>query len=132
MVVDDNTVTLEAVCDYLQTLRYHTVMAHSGAELLSIISEFRPAIILMDIQMPGMDGLEATRRIRAYPDPEIARLPVIAMTALAMPGDRELCLKAGANLYLTKPVPLAALASAIHDLICQPGTKPSGPQPAQP
>jgi CheY-like chemotaxis protein len=69
----------------------------------------------MDIQMPELDGLEATRRIRAIP--ELAQVPIIAVTALAMPGDRERCLEAGANEYLSKPLRLRELAEVIERLM---------------
>jgi CheY-like chemotaxis protein/two-component sensor histidine kinase len=71
-----------------------------------------PSLILMDIQMPTMDGLETTRRLRA--DPQFRNVPIIALTALAMPGDRERCLAAGATDYITKPVSLKKLAEMIE------------------
>jgi CheY-like chemotaxis protein len=69
----------------------------------------------MDIQMPGMDGLEAMQRIRS--DPNFVDMPIVALTALAMTGDRDRCLAAGANDYLTKPVKLKQLASTIQQLL---------------
>jgi CheY-like chemotaxis protein len=69
----------------------------------------------MDIQMPAMDGLEATRRLRE--NPRFASTPIIALTALAMPGDRERCREAGANEYMSKPVSLKGLLNTIHKLL---------------
>jgi CheY-like chemotaxis protein len=70
-----------------------------------------PALILMDVHLPEMDGLEVIRRLRA--NPEWADLPIIALTALAMPGDQERCLAAGANDYISKPVRLETLRQII-------------------
>jgi CheY-like chemotaxis protein len=83
------------------------------------VRERRPALILMDIQMPVMDGLAAIREIRA--DPQSADTPIVALTALAMPGDRERCLAAGSTDYLSKPVSLKTLAELVRRLL--PGTE---------
>ena len=87
------------------------VVARNGAAALSRAHDAKPDLILMDIQMPGMDGLEAIRRIRATP--RLAAIPIIAVTALAMAGDRERCLAAGADDYLSKPVSLKGLVTTI-------------------
>jgi PAS domain S-box-containing protein len=117
MIVDDNEVTLETLADFLTTQQFHVTVARSGVEALKVVPEIHPDIILMDIQMPGMDGLEATRQVRAHIDPLVAQVPIVALTALAMPGDREICLAAGANEYLSKPVPLQKLATTIRQLL---------------
>jgi CheY-like chemotaxis protein len=70
--------------------------------------------MLVDIQMPGMDGMETMRRVRAHPDPVIASTPMIAVTALAMTGDREACLQAGANEYMSKPLVMKKLLGQIE------------------
>jgi CheY-like chemotaxis protein len=103
--------------DYLRAKGYQVVVARNGAEAIARAREVQPAIILMDIQMPGMDGLEAIRRIRTQRN--VARTPIIALTALAMPGDRERCLAAGADDYLSKPVSLKELTAAIQAQIQQ-------------
>ncbi|MFM8321904.1 MAG: response regulator, partial [Chloroflexota bacterium] len=74
----------------------------------------------MDIQMPGIDGLETTRRLRALHDPQLARIPVIALTSLAMIGARECCLAAGVDEYLSKPVSLPDLLNLIRCLVGRP------------
>jgi CheY-like chemotaxis protein len=71
----------------------------------------------MDIQMPGMDGLEAIRRVRAHSDPRIASIPIIAITALAMPGDKERCFEAGANEFVSKPFNLINLIGVLQQLL---------------
>ncbi len=115
LIVEDNTINITTVGDYLHDRGYHVVTARNGREALDIVAEARPDVILMDIQMPEMDGLETTRHLRAMPD--YADTPIIALTALAMPGDREHCLAAGMNEYLTKPVRLKGLVETIQRLV---------------
>jgi PAS domain S-box-containing protein len=112
LLAEDNEANIMTVSDYLSAKGYEVVIARNGAEAVARACEVEPAIILMDIQMPGMDGLEATRRIRAQSN--MLHTPIIALTALAMPGDRERCLAAGADDYLSKPVSLRGLATLIE------------------
>jgi CheY-like chemotaxis protein len=104
LLVEDNQTTREMMVSYLSAHGYRLRLAHHGAEALEVAHDERPALVLMDIQLPHMDGLTAIRQFRA--DAAFADLPIIAMTALAMPGDRERCMQAGANDYLSKPVSL--------------------------
>ncbi len=115
LLVEDNEVNIIAIGDYLHDRGYYVVIARNGREALDVITEARPDMILMDIQMPEMDGLEATRRLRGIPDYKAT--PIIALTALAMPGDRERCMAAGATEYLTKPVSLKGLVELIQRLL---------------
>jgi PAS domain S-box-containing protein len=114
MLADDNEISLQMIADYLEAKQARVMKVRSGAELLEKVSDFHPDIMLVDIQMPGMDGLETIHRIRSHPDPQVAATPVIAVTALAMVGDRELCLSAGANEYMSKPVRINELTAAIQ------------------
>jgi PAS domain S-box-containing protein len=117
LIADDNEIVLQMVADFLESAQFNVIKARSGFELLDLAAEFHPQVILVDIQMPGMDGLETIRRIRSHADPLVAKVPVIAVTAMAMPGDRERCLNAGANEYLSKPVRLKELAAIIQKQI---------------
>jgi len=112
LLVEDNENSLHTLSDYLLAKGFRVVSARTGSEAIAHAKEERPQAILMDIQMPGMDGYEATRRIRA--DAELHAIPIIALTALAMPGDRQRCLDAGANDYMSKPISLKDLVAAIE------------------
>jgi CheY-like chemotaxis protein len=85
--------------------------AAGGAEAIEVAIRSYPDLVLMDVQMPGMDGLEATQRLRAIPALEFT--PIIAFTALAMPGDKERCLEAGMDDYLVKPMGLKELQRSV-------------------
>ncbi len=118
LLAEDEGNNIYTLSTYLVAKGYQVVVARNGAEALARAHDSAPALILMDIQMPGMDGLEAIRRIRA--DTTLAAIPIIALTALAMPGDCERCLAAGANEYLSKPVSLKGLVNAIEAHMHQP------------
>jgi len=115
LLAEDNETNIATMSDYLEAKGYRLVVARNGGEAVDRAREERPALILMDIQMPGMDGLEATRRIRE--DGGLQGVPIIALTALAMPGDRERCLAAGANEYMSKPVSLKGLVKHMEALL---------------
>ena len=117
LIVDDNKMNIEMLADFLTSQRLRVATANSAEDFLARVGVIRPDFILMDVQMPLVDGLEATRRLRALPDAQIANIPVIAITALAMPGDRENCLSAGANDYISKPVKLRELAVLIQKIL---------------
>jgi CheY-like chemotaxis protein len=117
LLAEDNASNIETIGDYLQFKGYTLVIALNGVEALLKAEESNPNLILMDIQMPVMDGLEAMRRLRA--DPRFASTPIIALTALAMTGDRERCMEAGATDYLSKPVSLKELTEKIGKMLQQ-------------
>ncbi|MFX1266254.1 MAG: GAF domain-containing protein [Promethearchaeota archaeon] len=114
LLAEDNQSSIDTVFDYLLAHGYDVIVARNGVEAVDVARREHPDVILMDIQMPEMDGLEATRQIRADTTSGVATIPIIALTALAMPGDRERCLEAGADEYLSKPVSLRGLLDAIE------------------
>ena len=93
-------------------------MARDGLEAVQLAATLRPALILLEVQIPKLDGMAAIRQIRAFPD--LPRLPIIALTALAMPGDRERYLAAGADDFLSKPISLKLLTEVVGTFIHQP------------
>ena len=115
LVAEDNEASLNTLASYLTAKGYQLLLAKNGVEAVKLAISERPDIILMDIQMPGMDGLEATHLIRQNPDLE--RVPILALTALAMEGDRDRCLAAGASDYLTKPVKLREIVQRIERIL---------------
>lgn len=112
LLVEDTEPVILFIQDHLESKGYHVTVARNGYEGLLFAKNIQPDVILMDIQMPGMDGFEATKRIRA--DATLKDVPIIALTALAMPGDREKCLKAGMNDYMSKPINLKELQTLLE------------------
>lgn len=117
LLAEDDENSINFTSDYLLSEGYRVAVARNGVEAIQQAREKSPDLILMDIQMPGMDGLETIRRIRA--DAALGNTPIIALTALAMPGDRERCLEAGANDYISKPIRLYELVKAIRSQLNQ-------------
>jgi CheY-like chemotaxis protein len=117
LLAEDNAANVLTIGEYLESYGYNIVNAHDGLEAIQRAEESNPDIILMDIQMPVLDGLEAIRRLRA--DSRFVSTPIIVLTALAMPGDRERCLEAGANEYMSKPVHLKNLLHTIQEILRQ-------------
>ncbi|AUI68668.1 PAS domain-containing hybrid sensor histidine kinase/response regulator [Beggiatoa leptomitoformis] len=115
LIAEDNEENLDTMARYLNARGYRLITAHNGMEAIAQTQQQHPHIILMDIQMPVMDGLEAIRYIKA--DKVLGNIPIIAITALAMPGDKEWCLQAGANEYLSKPVSCRQLIETIESLL---------------
>jgi PAS domain S-box-containing protein len=115
LLVEDTKEVTMMIVDYLEMAGYQVLAASDGLNGIEQAKDKHPALILMDIQLPGMDGLEATRRLRA--DPDFRTVPIIALTALAMRGDRERCLAAGATDYLSKPVSLKKLVQMIEEYL---------------
>jgi PAS domain S-box-containing protein len=117
LLAEDDPLNVATVIDFLRARGYDVVTAGSGQEALDRAREIPPDIVLMDVQMPGMSGLTAMERLRTDAAPALRAVPIVALTALAMRGDRERCLAAGANEYLTKPVSLKQLAATIESLV---------------
>lgn len=115
LVAEDHETNIAVLNAYFRSQPCETVFARDGVEAIERAFAARPDIILMDVQMPRMDGLEAIARLRA--DPRTADVPIVCLTALAMADDQERCLAAGANEYLCKPVNFRLLTSTINRLI---------------
>ena len=117
LLVEDNAINAKVVAEYLSELGYNVMCADNGQGAIDLAETILPDMILMDIQLPGISGLDAIQALRA--NPRFATTPIIALTALAMAGDRERCLAAGASEYLSKPVDLAGLAEMIQRLLAR-------------
>jgi CheY-like chemotaxis protein len=115
LLAEDNPNNIATISSYLEAKGYRLLLANNGQEAIDLTLSHHPDMILMDIQMPSMDGLEAIRQIRQREG--LRKTPIIALTALAMKGDRERCLAAGADSYLSKPVKLKQLDISIRELL---------------
>lgn len=118
LIADDNAANVDTMSTYLRAKGFRVEAVGDGLAAVAAAKELRPDAIVMDVQMPGLDGLSAIGRIRD--DPGGRAIPIIAVTALAMRGDRDRCLAAGASEYLAKPVSLRGLVHALEALLQRP------------
>jgi CheY-like chemotaxis protein len=102
LIVEDNELNMKLIQQILTIGKYHVLKAGSAEEGLELARESRPNLILMDVQLPGMDGLDAARIIKS--DPKLSEIPVVALTSFAMAGDEQSALDAGCRGYITKPI----------------------------
>lgn len=121
LLVEDTQEVVMMLVDYLEMDGYNMVTAQDGIDGLTQAKIVHPALILMDIQMPRLDGFETTKKLRS--DPEFKDTPIIALTALAMPNDRQRCIDAGMNEYLSKPVNLKVLSKTIKAFLYEQESK---------
>jgi CheY-like chemotaxis protein len=115
LVVDDNPTNLKLAVDVLEFEGYEVLRALNAGEAQEVIKRSPPALILMDIQMPGMDGLTFTRKLKA--DEATRQIPIVAMTSFAMKGDDLKAREAGCDGYLTKPIDTRKLPVQIADFL---------------
>jgi CheY-like chemotaxis protein len=115
LVVDDNEAGQLLVCSVLQLQEFRVDSAGSAVEVLERLKAHTPDLILMDVQLPGQDGLSLTRQLKA--DPATAAIPIVALTAHAMPGDREQALAAGCVGYISKPIDTRTLGDQVREFL---------------
>ena len=128
LVVEDNPLNLELVTDLLEAAGSIVCPARSAEEGLRAARELSPDLILMDLSLPGLDGLAAMRALRA--DPATQHLTIVALTSHAMKGDEALALRAGCDGYLTKPIDTRTFAAKVAAFIAAADSRLTEPQPA--
>jgi CheY-like chemotaxis protein len=127
LVVEDNLLNLELVTDLLEAAGFIVYHARTAEEGLHAARELSPDLVLMDLSLPGLDGLAATRTLRA--DPATRHLTIIALTAHAMKGDEAIALGAGCDGYLTKPINTRSIAAKVAAFIAVADSRITEPQP---
>ncbi|MEM7332296.1 MAG: response regulator [Chloroflexota bacterium] len=120
LLVEDNETNIQTISDYLSAKNFEISVVRSGNEVVESALHQNPDVILMDIQLPKRNGLDVIKEIRQIQS--LASVPIIAVTALAMPGDQEACLRAGANAYISKPVILKEMVELIKGVLNENGS----------
>lgn len=115
LIVEDNELNMKLFNDLLQAHGYVTIGTRHGGEAVDLARRHRPDLILMDIQLPEISGIDVTRRLKA--DPELKVIPVIAVTAFAMKGDEERIREGGCEAYLSKPISVAKFIETVQQFL---------------
>ncbi|MCA9933220.1 MAG: response regulator [Ardenticatenaceae bacterium] len=115
LCVEDNAVNMILVERIVEAEGHELIKAEDGPKAINVLEDLVPDIILLDINLPGIDGLELARRFKA--DPKLAPVPLIATTAQVLVGDRERCLEAGCDDYLPKPLDIRKLRQVMRDFL---------------
>ena len=118
LIVEDNELNMKLFHDLLEAHGYQTVGTRNGIEALDLARKYRPDLILMDIQLPEVSGLEVTKWLKD--DPELKAIPVVAVTAFAMKGDEERIREGGCEAYLSKPISVGKFIETIRHFLGQP------------
>ncbi len=118
MIIEDEPDAAELFAEMMRLNGYHVLKTYSGAPALTLIEQERPDLIILDIMMPGVSGLDVLRFLREHPDG--ASIPVVVVSARATPADIAEGMAAGATVYLTKPVSYMDLKNAVDGLVHQP------------
>jgi len=120
LVVDDNPINLKLVCDLLECAGIDVTGAEDACSAQAVLETLLPNLVLMDVGLPDMNGLELTRRLKA--NPRFRQLPIVALTAFAMKGDDRKAIDAGCDGYITKPVNTRTFVSEIESFMRPPAT----------
>ena len=115
MIVEDNELNMKLFRDLLVAHGYNTVQSRSGLEAMDLARAHKPDLILMDIQLPEISGLDVTRQLKA--DPELFKIPIVAVTAFAMKGDEERIRQGGCEAYISKPISVNRFMEVIRSFL---------------
>jgi two-component system, cell cycle response regulator DivK len=115
LIVEDNELNMKLFHDLLEAHGYRTLGTRNGAEAFDLARDHRPDLILMDIQLPEVSGLEVTRWLKD--DPELSAIPIVAVTAFAMRGDEERILEGGCEAYLSKPISVGKFLETVRHFL---------------
>lgn len=122
LIIEDNEMNRKLSRDVLEVRGYRTLETNTGEEGIRLAREHEPALVLLDIHLPGIDGIETFRRLRA--DPATAAIPVIVVTASAMPDDRAQIKAVGFDRYLSKPINIKLFVEAVGEVLGASGASP--------